>query len=77
MARYFHVRSVVTEHLRHHLRPHGLALRVREADSKAFKAWLRRYLGRGNEAPGAAVPVSPDRPSDLSGGAAAEMKFDE
>lgn len=52
---------------------------------KAFdKEWARRLRGRMRRKPrkgfgleGGGVPVEPDRPNTLSGGAAAALEFDD
>ena len=62
------------EHVRRHFAPHGLVARIRAVDFEPFPPRKRR---RGPDDPGTAVPVRPDRPTNLSGGTAAEMKFDD
>jgi hypothetical protein len=61
-------------HLQRHLRHAPAAARI------AFLAALHRALTprkRGKDPDAGGVPVEPDRPSTLSGGAAAPLEFDE
>ena len=54
---------------------------LRAAQARAFMQRLAEPLRRGRKKPGGeageAVPVRPDRPLDLSGGAAAALEFDD
>ena len=51
---------------------------LRAAQARGFTQRLAESLRRGRKKPGGeAVPVKPDRPLDLSGGAAAPLKFDD
>jgi hypothetical protein len=55
--------------------------RLRIARDKAFVRQMNERLRRGRKRPddesGESVPVTPDRPLDLSGGAAAALAFDD
>ena len=75
MPRYSEV--TVEQHLNRHFEPHGLAVRLHFTESETFSTWLRRKGGHRPQDPCAGVPVSPNGPGNLSGGAAAEMKFDD
>ncbi len=54
---------------------------LRAAQARGFMQRLAESLRRGRKKPGGeageAVPVKPGRPLDLSGGAAAPLKFDD
>lgn len=75
MRRYSQL--TVEQHLKRHFGPHGLAVRLRFTDLDTFSPWLRRLGRHRPQDPRAGVPVSPNGPGSLSGGAAAEMKFDD
>ena len=64
-------------HLRPHLERHGLSFSIRVEGLEEFSSWLRRRRrGRpGDSLEG--LPVAPNRPRDLSGGAAEELNYDE
>ncbi len=64
--------------LRAHFKRHGLAATVVQlAIFEALRSRRRRKRGPGPEDLRGALPVEPDRPSNLSGGAAAELNFDD
>jgi len=68
--------------MRSHVHIHDLAIRaaLKRADPSgfAYSAWLqvRRRKRRGKDKDIGGVPVGPDRPNTLSGGAAAPLEFD-
>jgi len=65
-----------------HLRPPLIEAAIRRAlgSEAAYLAWLeattRRRPHRGKDKDSGGVPVEPDRPNTLSGGAAAPLEFD-
>ena len=79
MRKSVEISRVLEAHLRPHLERHGLSMRITDGELEVFPSWLRhrrrRRPGPGN--PPETVPVMPNRPNSLSGGAAAELNFDE
>jgi hypothetical protein len=60
---------------RRHYRPSG---RPRSSLDEQFRRYLRGLRGkRDKDSDDGGVPVEPNKPSTLSGGAAAELEFDD
>jgi len=75
MPRHSHVRGIIEQHLRPHFARHRVS-RVVIENMEAFAIWRPRRPNRGTDDRDV-LPVKPDRPSNLSGGAAVELNFDE
>jgi hypothetical protein len=72
-------RTFLEVHLRPHLEGHGLSMSMTDGKLEVFPSpfrALRRRRRRPGDAP-EAVPVTPNQPRDLSGGAAADLSFGE
>jgi hypothetical protein len=68
------LRSAIGEHLQLHFRRHGLTVRV---GRRALDGWLPKKRRPKPEANLDGVPVTPNHPTDLSGGAEADLNFDD
>jgi hypothetical protein len=79
MRESFVTARILEMHLRPHLERHGLSMSITDGKLEVFPSWFRPRRGRrrGQGDSPEAVPVTPNQPSGLSGGAAADLNFGE